>query len=825
MSTFVSRHFSERVPGVLTRVRLPPDPHLSKCTTTIIDTQGGDTVLSNAFSLSGTDRDSLVSADTIPRFGKPHVDVASNDDGVSSPPGCNFPTMGVGVSEKSGGSSPTSSSGKQDSAVNPYRSVDAIILVYDLERIESFRRLEDHWLLLIERCYSGELPVIVAGNKMDNLAAESDIQNSPSRQQIISLLQRFKFVRQCIKCSAKELLNVDELFTKSQQSVLCPIWPLYDLNTGKLTAAFSRAFTRIFRVFDTDRDGLLSDAELNAFQQKIWGVSLLEKDISGWKEMVTQQNDSSGDGKDVLRDGKFTEAGFLTIFDVLITSQNRLEVPWKVLRAFGYDDDLNLVMPTSLTLPKGCDVEFPYLNPNGWRLTRSDIDFLTSIFVQFDSDGDGTLSSTDIHSIFSVLSPPSPPWGERGNILFRDCYSLPLIENEKTPPSSPSEPFDADMASSPTSQPSSPSSMISASGVTISSSTMPSVDMSKDTASSYFHDLSGPKALSYLSWMNRWHMICTISPTITRAEMYKLGHSFVQDPPRCLLKPTRVDQAASNPPGIIEAPHTVVRAVVLGSKSSGKRGLVHKLHRWQSPRGDKLESEYPATSCSVSKIIRSSSRCTTTQKGEEMTVHVILTEVPAVDMSSDTERMNLRARLDTLLGRERSGKRPYDMAVLAFDATSMQSLEFAKELERFVLTDTMPRVFVATATDEAGNESGSSSSGSKPIREALRHCEFMDLEPPIFVSLDAESKLDASALEHLVSCVLGERQVAVSFRSTPHGEKKRGVAKRRKILWIGGLVTAGIIVVLGFTKKKMASSNTERGGWLKMFQSLMPFSF
>ncbi len=732
-------------------MRLPPDPSLSKCTTTIIDTQEGDAVLSDAFSLSGTDRGNLASADT-------------------SLPGCNF-------SEKSGGSS---SSGKQDSSLNPYRGVDAIILVYDLDRIESFHRLGDHWLLLIERCYDGGLPVIVAGNKLD-LAAESESQESPSRQQIISLLRRFKFVRQCIKCSAKNFLNVDEVFTKSQQSVLCPIWPLYDLNTGKLTADCSRALTRIFRIFDVDRDGLLSDAELNAFQRKIWGVSLLEKDLSGWKVLVTQ-HDINGDEENVLRDGKFTVAGFLTIFDILITSQNRLEVPWKVLRALGYDDDLNLSLPASSPPPKDCDVEFPNLNPDGWRLTRSDIDFLTELFVQFDSDGDGTLTSTDMYSIFSVLSPPSPPWGERGSSLFRDCYSIPLIENEKTPPSSPRDPLDADMSSSPTSQVSSPSSMISASGVTISSSTMPSVDMSKDTVSLYSQDVSGSTPLSYLSWMSLWHMICTISPTIARAEMYKLGYSFEHDPPRLSLK---------SPP-IIETPSPlVVRAVVLGCKNSRKRGLVHKLHQWRSPRRDKMESEYPTTSCSVSKIIRSSSRCNTTGQGYETTVHLILTEVPAVDLSSDTERMILRARMEKILGRGRSGERPFDMAVLSFDATSMQSLEFAKELES-VLNDTMPRLFVGTTTEEIGTE-------SYPSIEALRHCQHMDLEPPIIVSLDSESNLDSIFLEHLVNCALNEHQDNVSFRSTPHGEKKRVVANTIKILWIGGLVTAGISVVLGLT--------------------------
>ena len=39
ISTFVSRYFSEGVPGIMTRVRLPPDPENS-CVTTIVDSQG-----------------------------------------------------------------------------------------------------------------------------------------------------------------------------------------------------------------------------------------------------------------------------------------------------------------------------------------------------------------------------------------------------------------------------------------------------------------------------------------------------------------------------------------------------------------------------------------------------------------------------------------------------------------------------------------------------------------------------------------------------------------------------------------------------------------
>ena len=35
--------------------------------------------------------------------------------------------------------------------------IDCIVLVYDLDRVETFYRLENHWLPLIERCFSREV--------------------------------------------------------------------------------------------------------------------------------------------------------------------------------------------------------------------------------------------------------------------------------------------------------------------------------------------------------------------------------------------------------------------------------------------------------------------------------------------------------------------------------------------------------------------------------------------------------------------------------------------------------------------------------------------
>jgi hypothetical protein len=43
------------------------------------------------------------------------------------------------------------------SGMGGIENVDSIILIYDLDRDETFFRLENHWLPLIERCYNGEV--------------------------------------------------------------------------------------------------------------------------------------------------------------------------------------------------------------------------------------------------------------------------------------------------------------------------------------------------------------------------------------------------------------------------------------------------------------------------------------------------------------------------------------------------------------------------------------------------------------------------------------------------------------------------------------------
>lgn len=60
--------------------------------------------------------------------------------------------------------------------------------------------------------------------------------------------------------------QVAEVFYYAQKAVLHPTAPLFDQETQTLKPRCVRALKRIFILCDHDRDGALSDAELNDFQ-------------------------------------------------------------------------------------------------------------------------------------------------------------------------------------------------------------------------------------------------------------------------------------------------------------------------------------------------------------------------------------------------------------------------------------------------------------------------------------------------------------------------------------------------------------------------------
>ena len=778
VSTFVSRHFSELLPPIMTRVRIPPNAQLANCTSTIIDTQEGDSALTGALSLSGArlgSRGSLVS-----------IQSTGSTDSISS--------WGKKVAEDTSNVPPASLL----AAGSPYRNVDAIILVYDLERPETFDRLSSHWLPLIDKCYDGKLPVIVAGNKMDlqspQLYASSTPENQQSivsRQEIILLLKRFMFVRQCIKCSAKNLLNIDEVFKKAQQAVLYPINLLYDLSSGKLTSNCARALSRIFRIFDKDGDGFLSDSELIGFQKEVWGNNLTKRDVTNWKKVVVEHDSATRMDEEgrteisstpVLKDGQFTLQGFLTIFDVFI-SKNRLEVPWKVLRSCGYDDELNLVIPSSLL--EGDD--FGNVVASEWKLCAPEESFLTELFNQYDADKDGVLMPDETRAIFSVLRNPTPPWSDRGKDLFLGCPSMPYIRSEGTSPASSvlGVPFDTTLEmspmppSAPETRPDSPS-MLSASGITISSSPLPSVDVSKDITPPSGALRFNP--ISYRNWMNHWQMICTVSPSICRVELFRLGYVNISDihkqKERSFNRRTHCESHPLTIPTKVVTPSTLIRALVIGTDDSGSSVFIKKLH------GETImmdaSRDYPETTCSSLSI--TSTKDIDAQKRLETSVHFIITHIP---LGEDVVTSDQHKKLVHLLNKE-----AYDVALLVYN--SSRNFSSVKQFEDRYLKKNSPKLFICTGTEQ--------------ISIAEKHCQDTKIDRPLLAEID-KSKIDNVCLEYLVS-----------FARRP----RRRTSARKRLLWLGGLVSVGITVVIGLTIRRSKTTARDKT-WFKCIVDLVSY--
>jgi len=741
ISTFVSRHFSEVVPGLMTRVRLPPEPETNFCVTTIVDSQGGDSALLSAVS-------SETSLSTLQHQHQQHQ--SQSQSKLQS------------QSSREGRIVSTTSASFARSTLE--QRVDAIVLVYDLDRLETFYRLENHWLPLIEKCYNGEVPVIVAGNKIDLIRPTSHTTDTEeqslirSRQLLVSLLQRFRFVRQCIKCSAKNVLRVADIFIKAQQAVLFPFAPLYDLSCGKLTQQCQKAFTRIFRMFDQDHDGLLSNEELDQFQYQTFRVPLVERDLAGWKKAVARNNTID---EEVVRDGKFTVAGFLAIFDVFIT-QNRLDVPWKVLRKFGYQNDLTLKIA-------------PEKRPS-LRLSTGSRQFLTNLFLQFDSDRDGILDDTDLKQIFSILTEPSlPPWHPmRASILLdsESTFSFPASFSSSLPscPDSPRESSGGGGTDENLS--------VSASGITIlSEGSIPTVggDIMPPA-----HSVVTLPNMTFLEWMGHWHMLSAISPGVTREELFRLGYVSEKRKRKGGLG-RNANTLKSTPQS--QLPSEEIKVVVLSKAACGKTAFLHLLC------GKNVHDTYPTRrpeTCTTHRVMKQPKNSLDKKPEEaDIVVHYILTEVP--------EGIN-HDKLKEVIASPHGNNKTRKLVVFLFD--DQTSLQYAIDLEQELLHDEIPRVFLSNR----GND----------IQEATKHCQQLDLEPPLIVNvLEADqTKNRDTILTHLAKCVVDE-----NVKAKPHAlKKKREAARRRKMMWLGGLFSMSVAVAVGVGVLWSGKHNNTEGG-------------
>lgn len=102
-----------------------------------------------------------------------------------------------------------------------------------------------------------------------------------------------------------------------------------------LKPACIAALSRIFKLCDVNKDGILDDNELNDFQRVCFDRPLQQHELAGIKEVVAAAEEEG------IVNGGLTEQGFLFLHTYFI-QKGRLETTWKALRMFGYGEDLTL---------------------------------------------------------------------------------------------------------------------------------------------------------------------------------------------------------------------------------------------------------------------------------------------------------------------------------------------------------------------------------------------------------------------------------------------------------------------------------------------------
>ncbi|GAB4823148.1 hypothetical protein N2152v2_010194 [Parachlorella kessleri] len=269
------------------------------------------------------------------------------------------------------------------------QQASVIVLCFALDKQQTLKRVTSYWMPELRRL-GVHVPVMLVGCKSDIRPADQTLH-----QAVLPIVRSHKEIETCMECSAKKLQFVGEVFYYALKSVIHPMAPLYDPERTELKPLAARALRRIFHLCDKDNDGVLSDAELNAFQVACFNAPLQPEELVGVKEVVSQGV------KEGIRDGGLTLEGFVYLHALFI-ERGRLETTWAVLRRFGYANTLRL---SDELLSR---VNFAHTPDQVVELTEAGRQFFRDVFERYDLDDDNVLSPREYEELFATA--PADPW-------------------------------------------------------------------------------------------------------------------------------------------------------------------------------------------------------------------------------------------------------------------------------------------------------------------------------------------------------------------------------------------------------------------------------
>jgi Ras family protein T1 len=284
----------------------------------------------------------------------------------------------------------------RDTLRKEVRKCNVILLVYSDHY--SYERVALFWMPYF-RSLGVNVPVVLCSNKSDLSPSVSTAQLV--EDEMLPILSEFKEVDSCIRTSAKEHHNINEVFFLCQKAVTHPIAPIYDSKENDLKPAAVEALKRVFYLCDKDQDGVLNDQEIQDFQQKCFDKQLSPEDLANIKHSISRARPHATNfehGIDV--------EGFVQL-NRMFAEKGRHETIWIILRKFHYSDSLSLkdsFLHPRLDIPAYASAE---LSPFGYR-------FFVDLFLLHDKDNDGGLSQSELAALFAPTPGIPSSWIDSG---------------------------------------------------------------------------------------------------------------------------------------------------------------------------------------------------------------------------------------------------------------------------------------------------------------------------------------------------------------------------------------------------------------------------
>ncbi|CAH6718937.1 mitochondrial Rho GTPase 1 [[Candida] jaroonii] len=263
---------------------------------------------------------------------------------------------------------------------------DVIWLVYSDHY--TYERISLHWVPML-RSMGVNLPIVLCANKSD-LLDDSTNMKAQTSDEFLPLLNEFKEIEACVRCSAKLNDNVVEAFYLCQRAITHPISPIFDSKEGNLKPSAIAALKRVFFLCDKDLDGYLNFDEFCDLHMKAFDKRATESEyrdvIKNIDRIIYPEPTADGKSRGISEDG-------FILLNKLYAERGRHETTWGILRSFGYTNSLSLndkFLYPKIDVNPDSSVE---LSPTGYR-------FMVDLFVKFDKDNDGGLNEKELKNLF-----------------------------------------------------------------------------------------------------------------------------------------------------------------------------------------------------------------------------------------------------------------------------------------------------------------------------------------------------------------------------------------------------------------------------------------